>query len=138
MNKYLKYYYIDTAIIIITVILMYCLHLDQMDYYGMFDSGVFFPVAAVLFAVSIIMFLLNIVLLLGKYKFEEKSILFPKYFLIFYVFIVILGILYNQFVFIKNMHVMYYFTFIILGYAMLSIYTAASFKKEKKIRKKNK
>ena len=138
MNKYLKYYYLDTLLIIITSLMIYCFDLDQMDFFGNIGSGVFFPITAILMAISLISLLLNIVFKISKYNFDEDNILFPKYYLIFFILIVILGVVYNQFIFIKCIHVMYYFGFLILGYAMLSVYTSLSFKKEKNIKKRTK
>ena len=139
MNKFLKYYYIDTLIIIICVVLNYCLDLDQMDFYGMYGSGTFFVIPSIFIIISLISIILNIIFLLLRYRFNETNTLFPKYFLMFFILVLILGIIYNQFAFLKGIHVMYYFTFVIIGYSMLSVYTTLSFQKIKpKQIKKNK
>ena len=143
MTKYLRFYYIDTAIIVLFVIFNYLFDLDQISFYGMFGSGSFFIVPAIFLIISGISFIFNIVCQISKkFNFDETNLLFPKYYLLFAILLIILGVIYNQLTFLPGLHIMYYFTFAIIGYAMLSIYTSLSYKKvEKKaknVRKKNK
>ena len=142
MNKYLKYYYVDSFLVLLFIILNYCFDLDQMTFYDMYGSGTFFLVPALFILISIISFIYNIACHISKHhEFNEKNLLFPKYYLIFYILLVILGLIYNELAFIPGLHVMYYFTFGIIGNAMLSIYTSLSYNRikiTKKARKKNK
>ena len=136
MNKYLKYYYFDTLLVAIVLFLAYYFLLEQINIFWQFGSGTIYLTQSIFIIISIISLVLNTIFVLSRYNFKENNLLFPKYFLMFFILIIILGIIYNQFVFIKAIHFMYYLTFIMIGYAMLSIYTTLSFEKNKEITKK--
>lgn len=138
MNKYLKYYYIDTFLTIALVLLNYFFDLDQVNYYEYYGSGVLYVIPTVLAVISFITIVLNIAFHSCKYEFDENNLLFPKYYLIFLILILLLGIIYEQFTFISGVHIMYYLSFIICGYAMLSTYTLFSFKNNNKNKEKSK
>ena len=132
MNKYLKYYYIDSLLIIIAIVLTYCLDISAQDYWEMYGEGFVFLLLYIFIIASAVLLIFNLAFHFSKkYKFEETNLLFPKLYIIFFILLLILGIIYNQFALIKGLHIMYYLKFAIVGYTMLSLYTLISFKKKK-------
>jgi len=129
MNKYLRYYYIDTLLMIGLIILLYTLDFDGLIIYHNSDNITFY-ILPLIFSVSGL--IITIILHISKFKFIENNLLFPKYYLIYFVIIVILAIVYNEFALIKGLHFTYYASFLLVGHAMLSVYTVLSFKKDEK------
>ena len=132
MNKYLKYYYIDSFFVLLIILLIYFFGYDQVNLYYMFASGFVYPLVTVFVLISLISFVLNVLFHITKRKFMEDNLLFPKYYLLFLILVVILGFIYNQIALFKGLHIMYYLSFIVFGYTLLSVYTTLSFKKENK------
>lgn len=133
MNKYLKLYFLDSILMIGISILTY--YLIQKVAFDIQESYFASRVLAIL---AIISFIMNIICLILKKEFNEKSTLFVKFFLLFMFIVLILGIIMNNFMYVKCLHIGYYYGFLIFNYLLLSVYTNLSFIKEKKVRKKNK
>ncbi len=132
MNKYLRFYYLDTILLIVLILIINFCDIDQISIYSDFSSGNAFPFISVLLIIGLISLIINVLFHLTHKKFIEENLLFPKYYLIFFIIIILLGLIYTKFAIIPGLHVMYYFNFIIIGYAFLSIYTNLSFEKKKK------
>ena len=133
MSKYLKLYYFDSVLTILLMILLYTSNFDQVNLLEYSGSAYVFRSVFVSVLISTICLLVTIILnIIPKFSFKEENLLFPKYYLVFFILIIIFGLVFNRFVLVKGIHYMYYFTFIIIGFAMLSIYTCLSFKNDKK------
>ena len=133
MNKYLKLYYFDTFFVLLILFSIYICGYDQIDLFFLFSSGNYYPAIYIFSFISLLSLIFNIFAHINKkFTFIEENLLFPKYYLMFIIWIVILGLIINRLVIIEGLHFMYYLSFVIIGYATLSIYTSLSFKKDKK------
>ena len=98
-----------------------------------------YPVLLVSLIISFALFMAVLFLKKEKYELNTDNTLFPISYLCFMGLMVVIALLFNLKVVIINMHFMYYLSFIVFAYLLLSIYTLLSFnfKIEKKTSKKN-
>lgn len=130
MNKYFRYYFIDSFLIILYIVLEFFFSFTQVSLYSDFAGSNFLLVPSILIVISLIFFIYNVIASFNKkLVFTENNTLFPKYYLVFIILLVVLGLIYNALSYLKGVHTGYYFTFAMVGYTMLSIYTTLSFKK---------
>jgi hypothetical protein len=81
------------------------------------------------FIIAIALFIVTIRLKIKKYSLDVQNVLFPISYFIFMIFIIIVAFILNYYVVVKNMHLLYYYNFILFDYILLSLYTVFSFKK---------
>ena len=94
---------------------------DYLDRYVLVD---------VLAVISFTLFIIISLFLINKKTFNIDKLIFPISYLVFFVFIVIISLLFNNKAVVKNMHFTYYYGFLIFDHILLNIYTLMSLKKK--------
>ena len=125
MKKYLIFYFIASAIIVLLFGLSFCSFPSD----SIFDEGIFFEnINKVALYLNVAIIIIVIVLLIKKRRIDGK-IVFPIAFLVFTGFIVIGCFLFNDRVIVPYIHFGYYARLVVYGFTLLNIYTLLSMEK---------
>lgn len=75
-----------------------------------------------LFIINLVLVIL-FVILNSKFKLKKQNKLCPVIYLVFLSIVVILSFIINPLLMLQNVHYMYYFNFVLIGYLILNIYS---------------
>lgn len=130
MNKYFKYYYLDSLLIFaLTMGLVYYTRHDMFVETFLYSLP---PLINALIWISGIAFFFIVTFNIGGYKFYESKQFFPKLYLLFFIIVISLGALYYYLFAHYLLFAYYYYSLLYVGYSLLTIYTLLGFKKDKK------
>lgn len=130
-KKYLNLYIIDSVVTFLILILFLVLGFVKksgsvFNFTSYLSENIF---TDILIVVAISLFIVVILLLKKKYTLDVNSLFLPISYLAFTGLIIVVALILNCYVIIKNMHFVYFYRFIIFDYLLLNGYTLLSFKK---------
>ena len=133
-KKYLILYYICSIITFVLLPFAYFLYVDGCQFHELIDYSIVpYNLYILIFTIiNIILFIIITVLLILKKKININSLTFPISYIVFYIFILIIVILFNHYTYTQNIHLMYYYSFVMFDYMLFNIYTILCFDYKKR------
>ena len=86
-----------------------------------------FKYYVLLISLNITIFILFTIKIIRRKAFDNLSLIVPISYLVFYLFILIICLLYDKIVMIKNLHYAYYEIFLLFAYLFFNIYSLLGF-----------
>ena len=90
-----------------------------------------FKYYVLLISLNITIFILFTIGIIRKKEYDNSSLIVPISYLVFYLIILIICLLYDKIVIIKNLHYAYYELFLLFAYLLFNIYSLLGFEYKK-------
>ena len=97
----------------------------------MSDETIYSFLINLMIILNAIFVIINSIGFIIKTKYNFKSIIMPMSYLIFTFVIGILSVMYNKYVVVSYMHLSHFFSFVVVYYLLLNIYTVLCVEKKK-------
>jgi hypothetical protein len=130
-KKFFNLYIIDSIITFLILVLFFILSYTVKNdvFFNFAKLFNYYYVSIILIIISISLFIVVLRLKNKKYDLDVNNMKLPILYLIFVSLILLVSFILNFYVVIINMHFVYFYRFILIGYILLSTYVITSFKK---------
>ena len=138
-NNYFKLYVCSSIITFLVNIIFLLLQFKSGKVPGvMYDflelyKG--YPLVIIMIVLGFALFVLNVNFKRNKYELDKTNNLMIYGYMCFFSLMLIIALLFNCKVIMKNIQLIYYYGFIVFDYLLLSVYTLLSFKLDNKKKK---